>query len=176
MLDANAVLDELTSSPPAPLARSGTPRLGKVRYTHEDCINRILAEPTISQNTLAELYGYTPGWMSIIVNSDAFQARLAERRAELVDPILQVTINERFKALTIRSLEVLQEKLAKPADFVPDKLALEAAALGARSLGIGQAQTAPPPGSAADHLASLAHRLLDLQGAKRPAAGEVIDV
>lgn len=175
MLDANQVLDELTSSPPAPLARAGTPRLQKVRYTHDDCINRILMEPTISQNALAEIYGYTPGWISIMVNSDAFQARLAERRAELVDPILQATLNERFRALTVRSLEVLQEKLARPIDAIPDKLALEAAALGARSLGLGQ-PTAPPPGSAADHLATLAHRLLDLQGVKRPAAGEVIDV
>lgn len=174
MLDANQVLDELTSSPPAPLARSGTPRLGKIRYTHEDCIDRILADPTISQNALAELYGYSAGWMSIMVNSDAFQARLAERRAELVDPILQVTLNERFRAVTIRSLEVLQEKLAKPVDAISDKLALEAAALGARSLGLGQ-PTNPAPANGADHLASLAHRLLDLQGVRRPAS-DVIDV
>ena len=112
-----------------------------------------------------------------MVNSDAFQARLAERRGELVDPILQATLNERFRALTIRSLEVLQEKLAKPVDVISDKLALEAAALGARSLGMGQAQPPASPTNVNDHLAVLAHRLLDLQtGGRRPPEADVVDV
>lgn len=172
MQTADDVLNELVSSQTAPLARR--PAIQKVRYTHEDCINRILVEPTISQNALAEIYGYTAGWMSIVMNSDAFQARLAERRQELIDPVLQATINERFRALTVRSLEVLQEKLSKPVEAISDKLALEAAALGARSLGIGQTPVAPSSG--ADHLASLAHRLLDLQAGRQTEEADVVDV
>ena len=67
---------------------------------------------------------------------------------------------------------MLQEKLSRPIEQISDKFALEAAALGAKSLGIGL----PAPEvrvSSSDHLASLAHRLLDLQG-KRPV--EVVEV
>lgn len=172
-LTADRALAELMAADRTPpLERR--PTLQKVRYTHEDCINRILAEPTISQNDLAAIYGYTASWMSIVVNSDAFQSRLAERRQELVDPVLVATINERFRALTVRSLEVLQEKLSQPVERISDKLALEAAALGARSLGIGSQPTTPQSG--ADHLASLAHRLLDLQAGRRTEDAEVVDV
>jgi len=153
----------------APAARRV--EIQKVRYSHEDCVGRILAEPGISQGELARIYGYSQTWMSIIINSDAFQARLAERRAELVDPVLQATINDRLRAVTVRSLEVLAEKLSKPADAISDKLAIEAASFGARSMGLGAA-AAPAP-QATDHLAALAHRLLDLQATARP---ETVDV
>lgn len=171
-MNADAALAELTQETTVPQSRRV--QVARVRYTHEDCIDRMLAEPGISQNELAGLYGYSPAWISVVINSDVFQARLAARRAELVDPVLQATINDRFRALTVRSLEVLQEKLAKPADMVSDKFALEAAALGARSLGVGVMTPAGP--SATDHLAQLANRLIDLQRGIRPGDAEVVDV
>lgn len=109
----------------------------KVRYTHEAMIDMIVAEPGVSQNELAMRFGYTPAWISTVMASDAFKERLAARRTELVDPAIVATVEERFEAVTKRSLEVLQEKLAMPAASVPDQLALQAAALGARGLGKG---------------------------------------
>jgi hypothetical protein len=110
--------------------------------------------------------------ISVVINSDAFQSRLASRRAELVDPVLAATLNERFRALTVRSLEVLQEKLSLPSQSVPDQLALQAAALGAKSLGLGvpQAQAAP----AGDNLSVLAERLRTF--VRRTQTEEVVDV
>jgi hypothetical protein len=166
----DAWIDELAAIPPSPA--SGRVQIQKVRYTHEDCIDLILAQPGISQNELAARYGYSPAWISVVINSDAFQSRLASRRAELVDPVLAATLNERFRALTVRSLEVLQEKLSLPSQSVPDQLALQAAALGAKSLGLGvpQAQSAP----AGDNLAILAERLRTF--VRRTQTEEVVDV
>lgn len=145
--------------------------LAKISYTHQDCVDFIIANPGVSQNTLALRYGYSPSWVSIMINSDTFQARLAARRAELVDPTLTLTINERFNALTVRSLEVLQEKLCQDPTKVSDQLALQAAALGAKSLGLGQAP--PPAAPSGDDLANLAERLISFT--RRSRDGEVVD-
>lgn len=165
------MLDEIAAGP-APAALPARPgQITKIRYTHEDCIDRIIADPTISQGELARIYGYSEGWMSILVNTDAFKARLADRRAELIDPVVAASLNEKYAALANRSVEVLLDKLNRPLDAIPDKLALEAAALGARVTGLDRPAPAPSA-PAADHLASIAHRLLDLQ---RPR-GEVIEM
>lgn len=136
-------------------------QVGALRYSHEDCIDRMIMTPGIEQNELAALYGVTTAWMSIVINSDAFRARMAERKAELIDPALMASLNERYGALAERSVNVLLEKLNQPIEKISDKLALEAAALGAKAVGLGEAKREAGP-SAVDHLAALAHRLVDL--------------
>lgn len=137
----------------------------RVRYSHADCIDRMIASPSITQLELAMLYDVTPTWMSIVTNCDAFKVAMAERKAELIDPLLLATLNEKYGALAAKSVEVLLDKLNQPADKISDKLALEAAALGAKAMGLGEAKSPAGP-SATDHLANLAHRLIDLN---RPA-------
>jgi len=150
------------------------PHIQKVRYTHEDCIDCIIAHPGVSQNALAARYGMTAGWMSVVINSDIFQAKLAERRAELVDPVLRATIEERFRGLAVRSLEVLMDKLSAPSHQVPDQLALQAAKLGKEALGLGNAP--PPPAPQLDGLNALAERLVGFvrRGSTPPA--DIVDV
>jgi hypothetical protein len=135
----------------------------KVRYTHDAMVDEIVRNPAVSQNELAAVFGYTPTWVSLVLSSDAFQERLAQRKGELVDPTIRASLEERFRSLTRRSLEVLQEKLQQPANAVPDQLALRAAELGAKALGLGG--NAPPqaPSVPVDHLDRLAQRLLALQ-------------
>lgn len=145
----------------------------KVRYTHEAMIDLMLENPWISQNQLAAHFGYSPGWISTVLTSDAFQSKYAARREELLDPELRITLQERFRALTEQSLRVLQEKLSKPADQVSDQLALRAAELGAKSLGLGQTHQVTVAVTSEERLASLAHRLVALQGRTSP---ETIDV
>ena len=141
--------------------------LEKVRYSHDAMIDVMIAQPRITQNELGLRFGYTAGWVSTIQSSDAFRMRLEARREELVDPLIRVSIEERFKALTARSLQVLQEKLSKPIDQVPDQLALKAAELGAKSLGLGQNPPQVIMADAGERLAALAERLTVLQ---RPSA------
>ena len=145
--------------PTAAPARHG---IAKVRYTHDAMIDQILANPAISQNELAATFGYTPAWVSLVMSSDAFRERLAERRGEVVDPALTASVEERFRAMTVRSLEVLQEKLSQPATAIPDNLVLKAVELGAKGLGVGGNAPAPAP-LPEDRLERLAGRLLSLQ-------------
>lgn len=157
----------------------GAIRPTKLRYTHEAVIDMIIAEPGVSQGKLAAMFGYTQGWLSTVMGSDAFKAKLAERRAEVVDPVLQMSLNERFSSMVEKSLEVLQEKLSQPALQVPDQLALRAAELGAKALGLGGNQTAQVVVMQPDHLEGLAGRLLALQakvtGGERVVEGVVIE-
>lgn len=133
----------------------------KIRYTHDGLIDMVIAEPMVSQNELAARFGFTPSWISIIMTSDAFKAKLEMRRAEVVDPVLRASLEDRFRAVTQRSLEVLLDKLHQPSSLVPDQLALQAASLGAKSLGMGQPK--PQGEVAASNLDQLADRLIALQ-------------
>lgn len=109
--------------------------IDKVRYSHDAMIDMIVANPWISQGELARNFGYTEGWVSQVIASDAFQARLAERKNELVDPYLRATIEERFKGLVVRSIEILMRKLDETK--VSDETALRAAEIAAKALGYG---------------------------------------
>ena len=110
------------------------PQVAKVRYSHDAMIDLVIQNPGIAQNEIAAAFGYTPSWVSTIFASDAFQARMAMRREEVIVPAVRATIEERFKALVIQSLEVLRRKLeVQPSD----ELALGAATIAAKALGYG---------------------------------------
>lgn len=147
----------------------------RVSYTHDAMIDLIVARPAISNQELAAHFGYTAAWCSMIKSSDAFKARLAARRSELVDPTITASIEDRIRAVTERSLEIIADKLSAPAAMVPDALVMRAAEFGAKSLGIGREPPPPPPDEG--RLERLAERLATLnQGALRPPPVEVVDV
>lgn len=157
------------------------PRKGimKVSYSHDSMIDMIIANPVINQDALAAYYGYTAGWVSQIIASDSFQARLAERKDELVDPTIRASIEENFKALVVRSLAILREKMNKPSDQIPDNLALRTLELSTRALGYGVRPEAVAPPSEG-RLEELGERLVGLLERKRaerqPIPLEAIDV
>lgn len=108
--------------------------IAKASYTHEAMVDLIVAKPQITQGELAHHFGYTPGWISQVVNSDAFQEALARRKNELVDPRLRMSIEEKLKGLVDQSLIILAEKLAATQDA---KMAMKALDVGARAAGYG---------------------------------------
>lgn len=152
--EADQMLSELRREP------QKSNGVAKLRYTHQAMIDLIVQNPWISQNELAGHFGYSPSWISVVLASDAFQAALEQRRSEIVDPAIKATIEERFKALVILSLDVLHKKLSQP--VVSDNVALRAAELGAKALGIG-GNAVPPPAPPGDRLLVLAERLVVLQ-------------
>ncbi len=141
------------------------PAPAKVSYTHDAMIDLIIACPSISNGQLAAHFGYTAAWCSMIKSSDAFKARLAARKSELVDPTITLTMEERIQGITERALEVMAEKLEAPASLVSDALVMRAAEFGAKSLGIGS-QSASAPANP-NHLEDLAKRLVLLQSQHR---------
>lgn len=158
----------LGASLPAPAPTMG--KLAKISYTHDAMIDLIVANPGISQNKLAAHFGYTPSWISNIMASDAFQARLDQRRKEVVDPTIVATVEERILGMTLRSIDVVMEAMDKPQ---PDaKVALRAFELGARGLGLGG--NAPPPATPVD-LDKLAERLIALNKGPRSIPGVVLE-
>lgn len=173
---ANLALAGKAAREGTPLAVTGEKRdLVKVRYSHEAMIDLIISNPWIKQGDLARHFGYSESWISIVMNTDMFKAKLAERRGELVDPEIRATMEERFRAVVTKSLQVLQEKLSKPENDVPDNLVLRAAELGAKALGLGGNAPPPAPVIAVDHLSTLAERLIALQGKTRRESYEIIE-
>lgn len=83
-------------------------------YTHEAMIDLIIAEPTITQAELAECFSLSPGWIQRVLAADSFQARLAERKAALVDPAIANNLNERLTAVTVKALDLVDSKLSSP--------------------------------------------------------------
>lgn len=109
--------------------------IARVSYTHDAMIDMILANPAISELEIAEHFGYSQAWVSRIFCSDAFQARLALRKDDLVTPILIANFEERIKGLAIRSAEVLMEKLGNP--NVSADVALKTLDTSAKVMGLG---------------------------------------
>jgi hypothetical protein len=165
-ISADAALEELAGAP----AKPGN-AVAKLSYTHDALVDLIMQHPEMTQNQLAARFGYTPGWISRVIASDAFQVALARRRDEIIDPAIKATIEERFKALVVQSLEVLMNKLSAP--VVSDNVALRAAELGAKALGLGGHALPVPPKPQEDRLIRLAERLVDLQSNVRK--GEIIN-
>lgn len=155
-----------------PLPVGGRPP--KIRYNHEAMANLILMNPGIKQREIAIAMGYTEAWISTVMCSDAFQAYLAKRQAEVIDPEITMTLRERATGVATRSMQVLMEKLAKPADAISDGLVLRAFELSAKATGMGGNAAPPPPVDATANLAMLADRLCRLQG--RTQSSEIIDV
>lgn len=111
------------------------PRIDRVSYTHDAMIDLVLQNPMISQNEIAHHFGYTPAWVSIVFNSDAFQSRLAARKEEIVDPLIRGKVEEAIKGLVTQSVEILREKLAGPNPNTD--LALEVFKASTRAAGYG---------------------------------------
>lgn len=109
----------------------------RVKYSHDAMIDLIIAEPGISQAKLAQQFGYTQAWVSRVTNSDAFLARLAQRKADIVDPALSLSIDEKLRAVASKSLDVVLEKLT--ATQSPD-MALKALETTTKALGYGARQ------------------------------------
>lgn len=116
---------------------SAATAIARVKYTHDAMIDLIVANPAVSQADIAKHFGYTQPWVSRIMNSDAFQARLALRKEELVDPSIVASIDEKLRALASKSLDVVLEKLTatNSAD-----IGLKALEISSRALGYGARQ------------------------------------
>lgn len=112
----------------------------KVSYSHDGMIDMILANPTMTNRQLAARFGYTETWISRVKSSDAFKARFAERKKEIVDPILEETIETKFDATINMGLDIIQEKLEATRD---PELAARVVDIAAKARGFGARNVGP---------------------------------
>ena len=110
-----------------------------LNYSHEALADLIIAQPQLSNKELAGRFGKTPTWVSYVRNSGAFLAYLADRKDELIDPVLQQTVADRLNGLAAQSVDILMEKLQE--DKVTDDLALECLKHSSKALGYGAKDT-----------------------------------
>jgi transcriptional regulator with XRE-family HTH domain len=163
------ILDELAEAVTLPVEPS-EPRqaIAKVSYSHDGMINLILGHRGISQNQIAAHFGYTASWVSQVMSSDAFQARLAERAAEIEDPTLRASVEDSLKGLVARSMEILKAKLQGEPSSIPDNLAIRTLELSTRALGYGaREQTVAVQVNVETHLEHLGGRLTELLTRKK---------
>ena len=151
----------------------GRPQVQKVRYNHDAMIDLLIADPCITQGALANHFGMTQSWVCTVMASNAFQVRLASRRHELVDPVIAATIEEKYKAMATISVEKLIAHMTRPACEVDPEVLLKAAALGAKTMGLGNNIAVQVNVNPEERLKKLADKLTDLLAEKR---GTVIDV
>lgn len=173
---AGEARQSMTARPYQSDASAGALKNG-IRYSHLAMIDMLIAEPWIKQNELAMRFGRSPSWISTIMASDAFQATLAKRRAEVTDPIMIATVEERFKGIALRAAEILEDKLSAPSHTIPDTLALRSLELASRAAGYGARQEATPvpPAEIHVHLESLGGNLTSLLRRKKVEALEHVD-
>ena len=140
MLNDISGLDLLLRPESAPLqgTASAAKAIARVTYTHDAMIDLIIDRPEISQNQIAAQFGYTVPWVSRVMNSDAFLARLAARKKDLIDPVLVLSLDEKLRAMASKSLDVVLEKLSNPS--VTADFALEAVQVSSKALGYGARQ------------------------------------
>jgi hypothetical protein len=115
----------------------GEIQIKKISYTHDAVIDLIIEHPEFSQGEIARQFGYTEAWLSVIINSDSFQVRLAERKSELIDPRIRATIEDKMKGAVSQSLDILAEKLEKTKN---QDLAIKVLEIGSKALGYGVRQ------------------------------------
>jgi len=112
--------------------------VARVNYSHDAMIDLIIANPAISQNELAKHFGYSAAWVSRVRNSDAFLARLAERKGDIVDPSIIATVEEKIRAVADRAWDTVLTKLDMGTATFDQ--ALTAADKASKALGYGARQ------------------------------------
>ena len=178
------ILDQLevdtrqaAGAPPGREPVSLQPRqaIQKLRYSHEALIDLMIAQPEMSQNDLAARFGYSASWISQVISSDIFQGKLMERVTEIVDPTLTATVEQRLKGQVLRSMELLREKLDRPAAEVPDNLVLRTLEISSRALGYGAKDTqVNVQVNVEGHLEQLGGRLTELLNRKKAESTQPI--
>lgn len=110
-------------------------QVARLTPRHETILAFVMANPTVKRGEVARLFGVTEAWLSTIIHSDIFQARLSERTDEVFSETL-VPLCEKVTALAHKSLDHLLEKVdLMPVDgqFKTAEMALKMAGYGTQN-------------------------------------------
>lgn len=109
-------------------------------YNPVAMVELMVEHPEYTHADFAAHFGKPASWMSSVLASEVFQMAIAPHKEAIGDPALTATMDERFRALALRSVTVLQERL--DSGTIDDNVVLQAAALGIKALGMGNGDTA----------------------------------
>ena len=163
------------ASPLATAKGPTSPRIKRVSWKHDDMIDVILQRAgsveKFTQGDLAREFGVTEAWMSCIINSDSFQARLAERKTEIVDPLIRGDLEEAIKGLVSRSVSIIRDRLEKKPTF---ENAMEVFKAAGRNLGMGQKANVQVNVNGANSLVSVLSGIGAAERVEKTIEGEVL--
>lgn len=120
---------------------SSYPQLRKLSWWHESIIDWMLLNPQGRLADAARHFDVTQSWLSIIVNSDLFKARLSIRRAEMAGEV-GTTVIDRLSGIAGQALESIAEKIEREKSKLPLGELRETATMALDALGYG-AKSAP---------------------------------
>lgn len=156
----------------------GTPLSRRAGYSHVAMVDLMIAHPEYTHGQLCAHFGRPSSWLASVLASEVFQSVLDERRHLVLDPTLTATLQERFKALAIRTSNVLMDKMDNPE--VSDFLVIKSAEASVKALGMGQKHTdLPQANTAAVPEKSVAERILeamDRREARNTVEATVVEV
>lgn len=92
-------------------------------YFHEALADYLITNPGATLREIGAYFGYSPPWLSQVINTDMFQAYLAQRRVEINSAVAQ-GVPEKLRAAAHVAVERLAEVVATTGD---EKLAVDAA-------------------------------------------------
>jgi hypothetical protein len=144
-------------------------------YSPDVMVDLIICNPSWDMKQLGQVFGQTPGWVSKVLSTKAFQDALEPRRTEVLNPEFAMTLQERFQALTIRSLSVMQEKL-EAGKALPDLTILKAAELGVKALGMGMKAPEEKPAEVPKNSSETVAERIMAAMQKRKSSETAIDV
>jgi hypothetical protein len=126
------------------------PGVQRLSHTHEDIARWMLANPTRPLKECATYFGYTQSWLSCIIHSDAFQARLRKLQ-DGADAVTLLDVPARLRgvaAATLDGLGVQVEHALKETEgngILHRQFLLDTAEVTLKALGFGGQKTAPSP-------------------------------
>lgn len=132
----------MSPTPSAP-GKLPAPTIKTLNFSHEAIIRWMLENPHRTLGECAREFGYTQSWLSIIIHSDAFQAKYTELNGN-ADALVVADIPAKMRGIASMALEGLgdqiesavQDKTIAPRDFL-----LKTSEALLRSLGYGQKAT-----------------------------------
>lgn len=154
------VLPEPSFPLAAAVAKGGLAPVGRAGYTHQAMVDLMADNPDYTHAMLAAHFNRPASWLASVLASESFQQCLDSRRHEIADPSLTATLHERFKALAIRTSNVMMTKM--DAAEVTDFMVLKSGEIAIKALGMGQRNSEQPQAAttAAPATDTLAERLL----------------
>lgn len=159
---------EANTKAPAPRTQ-----LLNVSHVHDAIMNWMIANPERSLRECAQAFGYTQSWLSTMIHSNLFQARLKEKQEQVFSGIA-VSINEKLAAGADIGVTKLVEKLETSEDprFIKEttQMMLEKLGFGAATRVAGAGQVNNGPVQQNFYMASPA----DLEQARGKIAGGVL--
>lgn len=138
----------------APLAA-----VGRACYSPAAMVKLMLDRPDYSHAMLCAHFERPASWLASVLASESFQLALDPVRDLIVDPSLTASLHERYKALAIRTSNVMMTKLDSPE--ATDFMVLKSGEIAMKALGMGtKTEAAPAAAPVAPATDSLAERLM----------------